>query len=251
MNIRQIALVASNLEATQGGLFKLLGLERGFHDPAVSQFGLHNVVMRLGDTYLEVVAPVEEGTTAGRFLARRGGDSGYMVIVQVEDIAREQARVVDCGIRIAWEVHTDAASGVHLHPRDVPGAIASLDQMRPPEKWFWAGEEGGEDLPRATNVSNIVGAQIDSEDPAATADCWSRAYGLPVSGSPQAPVLAFESTVMRFGRSKDASVSALTEIDLLVRDERAIKDAAVSLGLPFEDRSVSYCGTRFNFVPAP
>ncbi len=251
MNIRQIALVASDLAATQDGLFKLLGLERGFHDPLVGQFGLHNVVMRLGDTYLEVVAPNEAGTTAGRFLERRGGDSGYMVLVQVDDLQRERARVAEAGIRIVWEVHTDTASGVHLHPKDVPGAIASLDAMAPPRQWFWAGEAGGDDLPRARNVGAIVAAEIQSAEPAATADCWSRAYGVPLAGDAAAPDLQFDDTVLRFRMSRDGRGPGLAGIDISVRDLPAIRAAAATLGLSLNGNALVYCGTRFNFVAPP
>ena len=34
--------------------------------------------------------------------------------------------------------HADMA-GTHLHPKDVPGAIVSLDWADPPESWRWAG----------------------------------------------------------------------------------------------------------------
>ena len=42
--------------------------------PIIIFFGLQSVVMALGDTFLEVVSSVEEGTTAGRLLGSRSGD---------------------------------------------------------------------------------------------------------------------------------------------------------------------------------
>lgn len=251
MDIRQIALVAGDLEQARSGLFALLGLDRAFNDPQVAQFGLHNVVMRLGDTYLEVVSPIQENTTAGRFLARRGGDSGYMVLVQVANLARERARVVDSGIRVVWEVHTEAASGVHLHPKDVPGAIASLDQMVPPGKWFWAGEEGGDDLPAARHVGAIAAAEIRSDDPAETAACWARAYGVALSGDAAAPDLEFDHTALRFRRSTDARGPGLAAIDIYAHDPTRIRAAANALGIALQDGALDCCGTRFNFIAPP
>lgn len=251
MNIRQLALVANDLGATQACLFKLLGVERGFHDPGVGQFGLHNVVMRVGDAYLEVVAPMQDDTTAGRFLQRRGGDSGYMVLVQVDDLDRERARVAASGIRIVWEVHTGTAAGIHLHPKDVPGAIASLDQMIPPHKWFWAGKQGGDDLPPARHVTGIAAAEIHSDDPAATAACWSRAYGVTVTSTDAGPHIAFDSTVLRFRIAKDKRGAGLAAIDLYTPDFAAIAAAADALGIPVNGQGLDYCGTRFNFVPLP
>lgn len=72
MKLRQIPLVAEDLPAVKDIIFEVLGLEEAFVDEGVGQFGLHNIVMRIGDTYLEVVSPLQEGTTAGRLLDRRG-----------------------------------------------------------------------------------------------------------------------------------------------------------------------------------
>jgi hypothetical protein len=84
--LRQVALVARELEAGSASLRRALHLGEPFHDPGVGEFGLDNAVFSLGDTFLEVVAPVRADTTAGRYLARRGGDGGYMAIFQVADV---------------------------------------------------------------------------------------------------------------------------------------------------------------------
>ena len=82
MRIRQIALVARELEPTVSAICDVLDLEVGFRDPGVKLFGLSNAVIPVGDTFLEVVSPTKKDTTAGRLLDRRGGDGGYMVILQ-------------------------------------------------------------------------------------------------------------------------------------------------------------------------
>ena len=64
MKLRQIALVARELGPVREAFFAVLGLNADFNDPGVAKFGLENSVMALGDTFLEVVAPVEENTTA-------------------------------------------------------------------------------------------------------------------------------------------------------------------------------------------
>ena len=115
---------------------------------------LENSVMALGDTFLEIVTPVEENTTAGRFLARRGGDGGYMVIVQVDDLAERRADVDGLGVRVVWETKEEKAAAFHMHPKDVGGAILSFDQMWPPESWQWAGPNW--DQCPAANVSTII-----------------------------------------------------------------------------------------------
>jgi hypothetical protein len=245
MKIRQIALVAEDLLPVKKTLFEVLGLKEAYVDEGVGEFGLQNIVMTIGDTFLEVVSPVQDGTTAGRLLKRRGGDGGYMVIVQVEDINREKARLAETDIRIAWEVDMGRARTVHLHPRDVTGALPSLDEMVPPEAWYWAGPDWQSRA--ATQVSAITGAQLQTADPLGSAERWSLAFGKGLTTRDGAPVLELDDTQVRFVKSEDGRGDGLQAIDLRAPDVDAVIATATSLGLPVDGNSVMMCGTRFNF----
>ena len=98
LRMRQIALVAHDLNAIEADFREVFGLEVCYRDPGVAKYGLHNFLMPVGNGFLEVVAPTEEGTAGGRYLERRGGDGGYMVILQTDDIAAVRARVADLGL---------------------------------------------------------------------------------------------------------------------------------------------------------
>ena len=74
-------------------LCNLFEFEVSFNDPGVGHFGLENAVIPIGNDFLEVVSPVEENTTAGRFLDKRNGDGGYMIIIQVDDFDKSKAIV--------------------------------------------------------------------------------------------------------------------------------------------------------------
>ena len=100
MRLRQIALVAKDLAAARADISAVLGIDYAYDDPGVGKYGLHNAVFPIGDTFLEVVSPKEAGTTAGRLLQKRGGDGGYMVILQVDDLEQARARVRDASARI-------------------------------------------------------------------------------------------------------------------------------------------------------
>ena len=63
-----------------------------------------------------------------------------MVIVQVENLAQEKVRLASTAIRTVFSDDRGNAKAIHLHPKDVPGAIPSLDEMTPSESWYWAGE---------------------------------------------------------------------------------------------------------------
>ena len=72
LRLRQIALVASELRTVEQDICEQLGLEVCYRDPGLSQFGLRHGLYAIGDQLLEVVAPKLPGTTAGRFVERRG-----------------------------------------------------------------------------------------------------------------------------------------------------------------------------------
>src|SRR3989442_12468663 len=114
MHIGQIALVARELEPVIADLTAVLGIEVGFRDPGVAEFGLHNAVMPVGQTFLEVVSPTREGTTAGRLLERRGGDGGYMAILQTADLRADRKRLAALGVRAVWQVELEDSATGHL-----------------------------------------------------------------------------------------------------------------------------------------
>ena len=125
MRIRQIALVARELDPVVDDLCAVLGVEVAFNDPGVAEFGLKNAVMALGDQFLEVVSPFRADASAARYLERRRGDGGYMVILQSDDLDADRTRLARVGARIVWEIAFDDIATIHLHPRDVGGAIVS------------------------------------------------------------------------------------------------------------------------------
>jgi hypothetical protein len=177
IRLRHLALVAGDLERVAGELRRELGLGEPFiEDSLALDWGVRNAVFALGDQFLEVMAPTRAGTAAGRHLERRGGDAGYMVMFQVDDIAGARARARAAGVRLVWELDLPDMSGTHLHPTDMPGAIVALDSSRPPEAWRWAGPDwtgqAGSGAPGA-----ILGATISVDDPIAVAQRWSAVLG--------------------------------------------------------------------------
>ena len=92
IRLRQIALVANKLAPVIDDLKGVFGLEVCYIDPGVGVFGLENSLLPVGNNFIEVVAPIKEGTAGGRYLKRRGGDGGYMVICQCESHAAQLER---------------------------------------------------------------------------------------------------------------------------------------------------------------
>jgi Glyoxalase-like domain len=159
--LRQAVLVARDLNAVADELRASLGLGEPFADPGVGFFGLHNAVFAVGDQFLEVIAPTQEGTAAGRWLDAHG-DSGYMVLFEVDDVEAARARAADAGVRTVWSVDLDDIGASHLHPVDTGGAIVSVDQPRPPGEWRWGGPGWRErSVPGAIARVAVAGAHPD------------------------------------------------------------------------------------------
>jgi hypothetical protein len=178
--LRQVALVARDCDRVAGELRQAFGLPEPFHDPGVGRFGLTNAVFAVGDTFLEVVAPARPDTTAGRYLERRGDDGGYMAIFQVPDLAAARSRLAGLGVRVVWTADLPDIAGTHLHPRDVPGAIVSLDWAEPAESWRWAGPSWTGRAPEHA-PGGVTGLTIEVSDPAAAAGRWAAVLGIPAT----------------------------------------------------------------------
>ena len=246
MRIRQVALAASDLEKTDVTLRHLLGCDQSYADPEIIYFGLDNRLYTVGDYFLEVVSPVQPNTAAGRFLERRGGDGGYMVIVQVENLAEEQVRLADTSIRTVFADDRGNAKAIHLHPKDVPGAIPSLDEMSPPESWLWAGD--GWEQRAGRYVRGILAVEIRSPVPKATGQCWAEAYGIELMPAGEGWRLEMDGTEIRFAYYAAALEPALMAIDVDAVDLAAICAAADGLGLERDGHVVTVCGVAFNFL---
>ena len=163
--------MASDRDKVVSELCNALGVSVCFEDPGIAEFGLHNALMTVGDQFLEVVSPVTDGTTAGRLLDKRGGDGGYMAIFEVDDLDARCDRLAELGVRVVWRIDLDDIRARHLHPRDVGGAIVSLDEPRPNGAWRWAGPWRAHE--ETSVVTAIAGVDVAADDPEAMRARWA------------------------------------------------------------------------------
>ena len=221
MRLRQVVLVAEDLEGVVEELCQALALEVCYRDPGVAAFGLHNALMPVGDSFIEVVSPIRDDTAAGRYLERRGGDGGYMVMVQVDNLSRERERVAGLGIRTVWEGTGPGIAGMHLHPADVGGAILSMDEAEPPSSWAWAGQDWGDHVGRAV-VSQIAAVELQAEESRSLAQRWAQVLGRPAESGPaeDEAVIKLDSGAVRVVRGTDGRGEGLGGLDLVASDNR-------------------------------
>lgn len=252
LRLKQICLVAADLDSVEEDLKSILGLGVAFSDPGLSQFGLRNVMLPIGNNFLEVVSPTRENTTAGRFLERRDGDGGYMVILQCGDIEAMRDRARRLGIRIVWEDSDEDTAGIQLHPKDLPGALADIRQntgdQSPTGPWSPAGPDW-QRARRTDIVRSLIAAEIQCDEPDALAARWSEVTERPVSrGVDDNPEVRLDEGSIRFVRTTDGRATGLGGIDVEVVDRERLLATAEVRGCKVSDEELMICGTRIRLV---
>ncbi len=249
MRLRQIALVARDLAAARAEVTGVLGLDYAYDDPGVGKYGLCNAVFPVGTTFLEVVSPKAPGTTAERLLGKRGGDGGYMVILQVDDLAAARARVHDAGARVVDQIDQDGAAFTHIHPKDIGGAILSIDRMIPKERWEWGGPHWTEHVRTDVCVA-IVGAELQAEDPGRMASRWAAVLGRSAEQGEDVWKIKLDEGEIRFVAARDGRGEGLGGFDVMVRSPSDARRRAQALGLLDPKGQIMLSGTRLRLVAA-
>ena len=226
VRLRQAVLVARELEPLAAELQKALGLKEPFRDPGVGTFGLANAVFAVGDCFLEIVSPVQPDTAAGRYLDRHGGDGGYMVMFDLEDLEGARRRVEQAGVRVVWQLDLPDISGTHLHPADTRGAIVSIDGSRPYGSWRWGGPEWTGEIP-AHGAGGLRAVTLAVADPDAVATRWTALLGV-ARADPQA--IGLDGGEVRFRRAGSEASEGLAEISLALAPEVRAGRESVEVG---------------------
>src|SRR4051794_8988447 len=227
VRLRQAVLAAADLETTATLLREQLGLGEPFRDPGVGMFGLENVVFAIGDCFIEVVSPAREDTAAGRQLERNGGDGGYMVLFDIEDLEGARSRAEQLGVRTVWQLDLPDISGTHMHPADLRGAIVSLDRSEPYGSWRWGGPEWTGQIGSGP-PGRLTGITVALGEPRAAAERWGEVLGVAVQGGEE-PRLALDGAEVRFVPA-DGGVEGIVEIAVALPEELRAGRETIEIG---------------------
>ncbi|HWJ50977.1 MAG TPA: hypothetical protein VNR42_08155, partial [Solirubrobacteraceae bacterium] len=202
-----------------------------YRDPGVGAFGLQNTVFALGDRFLEIVSPIAENTTAGRYLQRHGGDGGYMVIFDIEDhddFEEARSRALALGVRVVFEIALEDIETIHLHPADMRGAIVSLDRSDPYGSWRWGGPDWTGQIGTGAD-GRLIGVTIAVDDPSTVAARWAEVLGV-ATGDGEVPTLLLDEGEVRFEIAVDEQAEGLVEIAVSLPHELPGGAETVELG---------------------
>ena len=253
LRLRQIAGVAEKLAPVENALTEVLGVDVCYRDPGIDFFGLENALFPIGDQLLEVVAPIQDNTAGGRYLERRGGDGGYMVITQCDDHPPRRKRVEDLGVRLVHDTQSSEYICMQLHPRDTGGTFFEIDQQLGDNAldrdgpWHPAGPDWQRSR-RIERVSGIVGAEIQCDEPETVARRWSEIAEIELDVSGGEFLLPLDDATLRFVPCSDGRPEGLGGIDLQAVDAEAVMASAETRGCVTGAAQVMLCGIRMNLV---
>lgn len=254
LHLRQICLVAQELDPVVDMLQSVLSIEPCHVDSGVGKFGLENTLLALGSNFLEVVAPVQDDTAAGRFLKRRGGDGGYMVICQVatrEEQDQVRQRAAANHVRVAYDSDRGDWHIMQLHPADMGASFLEVEWDSEADmtgNWHPAGGTGWKDTVRRDVVSDIVAAELQGDDPESLAQRWSAVLGLPLQRQADALTISLANAQLRFVQARDGRGDGLGGIDVRVTDRARLLEQAEKAGVRSSDDLIVMCGFRFRLV---
>lgn len=253
LRLRQLCLVAYDLEPVVEDLKAVFDIEVCHRDPAVAKYGLHNALLPMGNSFVEIVAPTKDKTAAGRYLDRRKGDGGYMVVLDTDELDRWQKHVDAIGVRVAARLTSEGYRGLQLHPRDTGGTLLEInwsDGGADVNAAYHPAGAGWNTYVRTTVVKAIVGAELQSDRPERLAAKWSEILRKPARQIDAEWRVDVDNASLRFVSARDDRGEGLSGIDLQVTERPRVWDVARGRGLAVTDGSVLIGGVRFNPIEA-
>jgi hypothetical protein len=249
VRLRQICLVAPQLQPVVGDIACIMGLNVCYRDGNVAKYGLENALLPVDTILLEVVAPLGPGTAAGRFLDRTGNRGGYMAIFSCDNPDERGRNAQQLGVRVAHVIDHAPYHGVQLHPRDCRAAFIEFNHTQGSDDILGPYPPAGPDWQKSirTDVTKALKAvEMQSADPHDLARHWGRIIGIPASESPGGGAeIALVNCTFRF---TEGERDAMTGLTFQVADIAAVGDAAKAKGYAVADASYLLGGVNFRLL---
>jgi hypothetical protein len=246
LRLRQICLVAPRLEPVISDIVGIMGLNICYRDSNVAKYGLENALLPVDTILLEVVAPFQAGTAAGRFLDKTGGRGGYMAIFCCDDPDARGKHAEKIGVRLANVIGHAPYRGVQLHPRDCRAAFIEFNHTDGSDDILGPYPPAGPDWQKSIRkdvTQALTGVEVQSPDPTGLAEHWGRILEIPVSKSPSgAPELKLPNCGFTFIEGESEIMSGLT---FRVGDVAKVCDTAKAKGYQVSGDSFDLGGVTF------
>jgi len=249
VRLRQICLVAPQLEPVIGDIAGIMGLNVCYRDGNVAKYGLENALLPVDTILLEVVAPFRPGTAAGRFIDKTGGRGGYMAIFCCDDPDERGRFAKAMGVRVANVIDHAPFHGVQLHPRDCRAAFIEFNHTAGSDDILGPYPPAGPDWQKSIRkdvTQALVGVEMESPEPEVLAEHWSKIIGITVSKNQSGePELKLPNCSFRFVKGASDIMSGLT---FKVANIAKVCDAAKAKGHAVSGDSFLLGGVTFRLV---
>ena len=248
LRLRQICLVAPQLEPVISDICAIMGLQVCYRDRHVEKYGLVNALMPVDTLLLEVVAPFRDGTAAGRFIERTAGHGGYMAIFSCDDPDAYAGRANALGVRTANVIDHPPYHGVQLHPRDCRAAFIEFNHTEGSDDVLGPYPPAGPDWQKAIRrdvTQALTEVEMQSPDPQGLASHWGRIIGIAPALSGGEAELNLPNGRFRFVKGEAEIMSALT---FRVADVARVRDAAEKRGCAVSNDAFRLDGVDFRFA---
>jgi hypothetical protein len=249
VRLRQICLVAPHLEPVISDIAGIMGLDVCYRDGNVAKYGLENALLPVDTILLEVVAPFQPGTAAGRFLDKTGGCGGYMAIFCCDDPDERGRHAEKIGVRVAHTIDHAPYRGVQLHPRDCRAAFIEFNHTAGSDNILGPYPPAGPDWQKSIRkdvTQALTGVEMQSPDPQGLAEHWGRIVGIPAARSPNGEgELKLPNCSFRFVKGTSEIMSGLT---FRVGDIAKVRNAAKARGHAVSGDTFSLGGVTFHLT---
>jgi hypothetical protein len=249
IRLRQICLVSPGIEPVTSDIADIMGLKVCYRDGNVAKYGLENALLPVDTILLEVVAPFQPGTAAGRFIDKTGGRGGYMAIFCCDDPDSRSQQANAMGVRTANVITHAPYHGVQLHPRDCRAAFIEFNHTDGSDDVLGPYPPAGPDWQKSIRkdvTQALTGVEMESPEPEMLAEHWGKIIGIPVStGKDGDPGLNLPNASFRFVKGVSDIISGLT---FKVGDIARVREAAKAKGHAVSGDSFELGGVTFRLV---
>lgn len=252
LRLRQVCLVAPELEPAVEDIGAIFGLAVCHRDAGVKVFGLTNALFAAGTSFIEVVAPFREGTAAGRFLDRSRGRGGYMAIFDSADPDAYTAHAAALGVRTIFDIDRPGEYRcVQFHPRDCRATMLDIERTYGGESltgpWRPAGPSWQEYAdPRTTRgITAIEAVSPRADDLAAH---WGSILQRPVDRAGDRLAIRVDGPEVRIAANARDDRELLESVLVDVVDQAKVMAEATRRGKASGPSAIDLCGVTFRLV---
>ena len=131
MRISHLGIAVKDLEASEALFKKLLGDEHVHHEIVEDQ-GVSIASFQVGESIIELTAPISDDSAIAKFIAKRGEGIHHLAL-EVDDVESELERLKKEGIQLIDESPKEGAHDMliaFLHPKSTNGVLVELCQKK-------------------------------------------------------------------------------------------------------------------------